>query len=610
MKKSCLILVALLLVSSVAFAANFSPTTLTLLAPDIVHYDFDGTELEIPVTITGKQATGVFMVYTKDMASNIKQVHNGHLGWHYVNNIDTCVYMSSVFEMNQGANTVSWEGKDADGNMAPSGEYTYYLWGYDAVTPRMLACKFFGPKSNQAGFIQQHDVDNNPLTTPIYYPPAGAITQIGKDDGGYDGSENPGIKTRAKWVLGNDPLDQSLIETTTFMGWNDHGKIAFMPGDHNYFFVQNYIAKAVISGGQQIVMKWKWAPNGQSEQDLDFGDGGNWTVANTSGGYAGPISDNVSNLWIVIGDNSYPDSSNPASMYYLDPETGSQLREYDFTWLWWDPTEVDRAINQLQLKYHGGPTMANYMNGRMYCAGLSFCLKHCVDPNQDDDDDVTLWYNGNGDYVGDRYFEEDRGETAWLCSAGSAAPWVYDYTADNNGFSIFSAYDLGALSMGVMAPDGTGVGYFALPSEVASLKYGQLTVDNGGAYDGLYGDFPNDPDNKAGLWYVANDSFKGTITAAPVVVEDASPAAFTVAQNSPNPFNPTTTINFTIPDAGIVTIDVFNAAGQKIDTIVNDYMEAGTHSTVWSASDYSAGVYFYTVKSGDFSKTMKMTLLK
>ncbi|MBN1291100.1 MAG: T9SS type A sorting domain-containing protein [Candidatus Latescibacteria bacterium] len=96
----------------------------------------------------------------------------------------------------------------------------------------------------------------------------------------------------------------------------------------------------------------------------------------------------------------------------------------------------------------------------------------------------------------------------------------------------------------------------------------------------------------------------------PTNVEDNNPMEFVLAQNSPNPFNPATTISFTIPEAGIVTIDIFNIAGQKVDTIGNEFMNAGSYSVTWDASDFSAGVYFSIVKSGNHSKTMKMTLLK
>jgi hypothetical protein len=83
-----------------------------------------------------------------------------------------------------------------------------------------------------------------------------------------------------------------------------------------------------------------------------------------------------------------------------------------------------------------------------------------------------------------------------------------------------------------------------------------------------------------------------------------------VAQNTPNPFNPSTTINFTLAKTGKVSVDIFNISGQKVDTLVNTTMNAGNHTATWNASKNSAGVYFYTVKSGDYSRTMKMTLLK
>ena len=86
--------------------------------------------------------------------------------------------------------------------------------------------------------------------------------------------------------------------------------------------------------------------------------------------------------------------------------------------------------------------------------------------------------------------------------------------------------------------------------------------------------------------------------------------SFILMQNSPNPFNPVTTIRFTLPDAGIVIIDVYNMAGQKVKTIVNEFMSAGSHSVMWNASGFSAGVYFCTVQTEGISKTMKMTLLK
>ncbi len=102
-------------------------------------------------------------------------------------------------------------------------------------------------------------------------------------------------------------------------------------------------------------------------------------------------------------------------------------------------------------------------------------------------------------------------------------------------------------------------------------------------------------------------------TAAPASVNDEEtvrPDGITLSQNMPNPFNPATTISFSIPEMGNVTVDVFNIAGQRVDTLVSELLHAGSHTVTWNASEFSAGIYFYIVKSGEFSKTKKMMLLK
>ncbi len=197
------------------------------------------------------------------------------------------------------------------------------------------------------------------------------------------------------------------------------------------------------------------------------------------------------------------------------------------------------------------------------------------------------------------------------------APYSYVTDADRHLFSTFGAYDLGAVSFGLIGPDGTGIDYYAFAGEIADWKCGTTYIDYDSAYDGIITDNistsgaedPGAIKYGNGIWFVAHDSIKGIITNV-VAVENDAPDAFAVAQNSPNPFNPTTTISFSIPEAGNVAIDVFNVAGQRVDTVVSDFMSAGSHSVTWNASEFSAGVYFYSVKTDNFTKTMKMTLLK
>jgi hypothetical protein len=89
------------------------------------------------------------------------------------------------------------------------------------------------------------------------------------------------------------------------------------------------------------------------------------------------------------------------------------------------------------------------------------------------------------------------------------------------------------------------------------------------------------------------------------------PLVYEMAQNFPNPFNPTTTINFILGKASNVKLTVFNLLGQNVATILdNQMMNAGKQSVVFDARNLSSGVYFYRLDAGNFSSTKKMLLMK
>jgi endonuclease/exonuclease/phosphatase family metal-dependent hydrolase len=81
-------------------------------------------------------------------------------------------------------------------------------------------------------------------------------------------------------------------------------------------------------------------------------------------------------------------------------------------------------------------------------------------------------------------------------------------------------------------------------------------------------------------------------------------------QNYPNPFNPSTTINFSIAEASVVKIAIYNLLGQEVAFPLNEFMEAGSHSLTFDASDLTSGAYFYTVETPQFKETRKMLLAK
>jgi len=85
--------------------------------------------------------------------------------------------------------------------------------------------------------------------------------------------------------------------------------------------------------------------------------------------------------------------------------------------------------------------------------------------------------------------------------------------------------------------------------------------------------------------------------------------------NIPNPFNPTTAISFSLDNAGFVNIDIYNVKGEKVRTLVNENLEATTHSVIWNGDDdqgksISSGIYFYKMRTGSFTATKKMILMK
>ncbi len=88
------------------------------------------------------------------------------------------------------------------------------------------------------------------------------------------------------------------------------------------------------------------------------------------------------------------------------------------------------------------------------------------------------------------------------------------------------------------------------------------------------------------------------------------PDKFFMDQNYPNPFNPATTIAFGIPEAGNVTLKIFDMAGREIKTLVNEFKDAGYYSAKFDASGIASGVYVYRVESGNYVSVKKMVLLK
>ncbi len=105
------------------------------------------------------------------------------------------------------------------------------------------------------------------------------------------------------------------------------------------------------------------------------------------------------------------------------------------------------------------------------------------------------------------------------------------------------------------------------------------------------------------------------LTAVGVDDENEASFSFNLEQNFPNPFNPSTIINYSIPtnrksEMANTTLKIYDILGSEVATLVNEEQTPGNYHIEFDASNLSSGLYFYKLQSGEFSQSKKMILLR
>ncbi|MFZ2865317.1 MAG: T9SS type A sorting domain-containing protein [Ignavibacteriaceae bacterium] len=111
-----------------------------------------------------------------------------------------------------------------------------------------------------------------------------------------------------------------------------------------------------------------------------------------------------------------------------------------------------------------------------------------------------------------------------------------------------------------------------------------------------------------GLLYLSIGKLGGTVS-----IDDMNselPSSYTLSDNYPNPFNPTTTINFSIPEQTNVKVIIYDALGNQVDVIADGVKSAGNYSVKWNAVNHASGIYFYKLETDNFVQVRKMVLMK
>jgi hypothetical protein len=151
-------------------------------------------------------------------------------------------------------------------------------------------------------------------------------------------------------------------------------------------------------------------------------------------------------------------------------------------------------------------------------------------------------------------------------------------------------------------------------SNLLATHYRYIGREIGGSnnYMGII-DLDGDGDNDifGEHFYFANLGFSDV----PVSVEENEgapqlPSQYKLHAAYPNPFNPTTTIKFDVPEAGNVRIIIYNILGQQVAELVNANLSAGSHQRVWNAAGVSSGIYLVRMEANNFTQTRKITLLR
>ena len=167
------------------------------------------------------------------------------------------------------------------------------------------------------------------------------------------------------------------------------------------------------------------------------------------------------------------------------------------------------------------------------------------------------------------------------------------------------------------AVDKNNVKWFG--TEMGVCRYDDIAWKVYSTEDGLSGNRVNsvivDSDNIK--WFGTDDGITSYCDDVPTSVETEknSPASFSVLGNFPNPFNPSTTIKFSVNSQNTVSLSIFGISGQKVRTLVNDRFTVGNHSVLWDGKDetgnaVSSGIYFYRIMAGNLAETRKMMLVR
>ena len=679
-----LVALSVMVATGVANADDFRPHVLQISAPFTVNGNtIFRNHVDIPFEVN-MPSTVSLMIYTDYGQIRLEDVRRGDLSWRYVNKIDTCVYVSAPINVDAGQHTVSWDGTMHNGEKVPmTNDLRYFLWGYANDAAPEPAALVMPAEGETFTTVTVYDEAGLPLDRPF-------ITTGGLESGMPDLALE---HVRYRWVIGNDPHDASLLETSSYDAWNDNGPMCFDPVDFSC-----WIYATQSPGDRLYIRKMIWVPNGKSLMTDSNYTG--WEVelpstAFTGGNYV-PVALDGDKLYVVTRNGE--GSGRTVTFHVLNTGTGNMIDEVDISAQWLVPEEPAGG------GFFGPADIsADYRDPSwIMLSSARDCIRQVIDPLalSGDAEEFTRWYLNEDDCAGmaaqshvshsqwsftvDRTVDSNftlRGPDGYpfgpfpladglgedrplfQIDYGSAYDGLYvarepsDISEDDKDFLPegmitggwdylpmdyatgviqvdYSYFKIEKPNGGEVIPGGseyeiTWDSYFMIKPGMGAAANFEITytIDGGytwkiadgkeGGYNTFYWNVPNVDSDQCririiwSLWEGNREFSDEPFTIMKQTgVDGPSPATFTLAQNVPNPFNPTTSISYTLPEAAKVRLTIYSALGTTVGTIVDEWQPAGSHTVEWVGSGQASGVYFYRLDAGGYTDTKRMVLVK
>ncbi len=190
----------------------------------------------------------------------------------------------------------------------------------------------------------------------------------------------------------------------------------------------------------------------------------------------------------------------------------------------------------------------------------------------------NILYNYENTYVGIKILSE-------ATKAVAVFPWYLEYTDNDSGYYAWLTGGINTDTLVTGSLGGVGImGVESVDLQPQEMRTVYMAIAVGTAEASMLANMAFAEEHYGAITAIAEHVLKSM--------------EYKLAQNFPNPFNPSTTISFSIPRSERITLEVYNLLGQKVASIMNKEMEGGSYNIKFDASNLSSGIYFYTLRAG------------